>query len=110
MPTPYFKKGNQAAKGKGSPLFRGIRLLRIQLLKVLNDGDAIERIGSRLIEDAANGDKGAAKLVLSYALGKPDAFHRHIGTDGMENVNQQPTLALVAPVEWQDPPEPKGLA
>lgn len=65
-----FAPGN--AGGPGNPHFRRVASLRSAMLKSITDED-IAAIINRMIEAAKEGDLNAAKLILSYAIGRPDA-------------------------------------
>ena len=64
-----FSKGN--AGGPGNPHFRKVAGLRSAMLNAITDED-IGLIIKRMIEAAKEGDLNAAKLILSYAIGRPD--------------------------------------
>ena len=63
-----FAKGN--AGGLGNPFARRVSQLRSLIVEELADDD-LQAIVRRMVDDAKAGDKAAAKLLLSYAIGKP---------------------------------------
>jgi hypothetical protein len=64
-----FVAGNQG--GPGNPFARQTARLRKAMLAAVTDAD-IQAIVAKLIELAKGGDVAASKLVLAYAIGKPD--------------------------------------
>jgi hypothetical protein len=64
-----FAKGNSA--GRGNPFARKVAALRAAFLKDLTRDD-IKEIVATLKAQAKKGDVAAARLLLSYSLGKPD--------------------------------------
>jgi hypothetical protein len=67
-----FGKGNRG--GPGNPFARQVARLRKAALEAVSDQDVQEIIGA-LKEKAKAGDVAAAKLVLSYSVGKPAPTH-----------------------------------
>jgi len=68
-----FAKGNPG--GPGNPYARRTARLRATLLDAVGE-DGLSEIVQELVSAAKGGDVQAAKLVLSYTLGKPgDAIH-----------------------------------
>ena len=68
-----FAKGNPG--GPGNPFARRTARLRATLLDAVGE-DGLSEIIQELVSAAKGGDVQAAKLVLSYTLGKPvDAIH-----------------------------------
>src|SRR5262245_20268581 len=65
-----FSKGNKG--GPGNPFARQTARMRQVLLDCVSEDD-LHAIVTGLVEDAKNGDLGAARLVLSYVVGKPTA-------------------------------------
>ena len=63
-----FTKGNPG--GPGNPFARRVSRLRSLIVEELADGD-LQAIVRKMIADAKDGDKAAAKLLLSYGIGKP---------------------------------------
>ena len=63
-----FTKGN--SYGRGNPFARRVASLRSALYDAVTEDD-IRDIGRRLIQQSRAGDLAAAKLLLSYVLGKP---------------------------------------
>ena len=63
-----FTKGNPG--GPGSPFARRVSRLRSLIVQELTDDD-LQAIVRRLVADAREGDLSAAKLLLTYAVGKP---------------------------------------
>jgi hypothetical protein len=63
-----FAQGNLG--GPGNPYARRVAALRKVLLEVV-DADQMRRIITRLVRVAEGGNLAAAKLILSYTLGKP---------------------------------------
>jgi hypothetical protein len=63
-----FNKGNQG--GPGNPFARQVAGLRRALLQSVTEED-IQEVGRRLVALAKEGNVQAAKLVLSYTIGKP---------------------------------------
>ena len=63
-----FTKGNPG--GPGNPFARRVSRLRSRIVEELTD-DELQAIVRKMIADAKDGDKAAAKLLLSYAIGKP---------------------------------------
>jgi len=72
-PNGQFAKGNPG--GPGNPFARRTARLRATLLDAVGE-DGLSEIIQELVSAAKGGDVQAAKLVLSYTLGKPvDAIH-----------------------------------
>src|SRR5262245_11975481 len=65
-----FAKGNLG--GPGNPFARQVAALRLALLASVTEED-LEAITQELVRLAKEGNLAAAKLLLSYALGKPAA-------------------------------------
>ncbi|HZY84030.1 MAG TPA: hypothetical protein VFE78_04325 [Gemmataceae bacterium] len=65
-----FGKGN--AGGPGNPFARQVAALRRTLLASVTEED-VEAVARELVRRAKDGDLAAAKLLLSYTLGKPAA-------------------------------------
>jgi hypothetical protein len=63
-----FAKGNGG--GPGNPFGRKLARFRQLLLDAITDDD-IERVAKLLIEKSLAGDLAAVKLLLQYAIGKP---------------------------------------
>ena len=63
-----FAKGNPG--GPGNPYARRVAKLRSTMIEVVGD-KGIEQIVRTLIKAANGGDVAAAKLLLSYTLGRP---------------------------------------
>jgi hypothetical protein len=63
-----FAKGN--AGGPGNPFARRVAGLRRALLEAVTEED-MEVVARRLVAQAVEGDIAAARLLLSYTLGKP---------------------------------------
>jgi hypothetical protein len=63
-----FAKGN--AGGPGNPFARQVAALRSALLASVTDED-LEAVARELVRQARDGNVAAAKLLLSYTLGKP---------------------------------------
>jgi hypothetical protein len=78
QPTPQsgrdgkgrFARGNKG--GPGNPFNRRVAALRQLLLERVSDED-LGAIIDRLVEKAKEGDVSAARLVLSYTVGKPSS-------------------------------------
>src|SRR5271167_4274963 len=64
----HFRKGNRG--GPGNPFARQIARLRKVLLEAVSEADLVEVI-EMLKRKAKEGDVAAAKLLLSYSIGKP---------------------------------------
>ena len=64
----HFRKGNRG--GPGNPFARQIARLRKALLEAVCEADLVEVI-EMLKRKAKEGDVAAAKLLLSYSIGKP---------------------------------------
>ena len=64
----HFRKGNRG--GPGNPFARQIARLRKVLLDAVSEADLVEVI-EMLKRKAKEGDVAAAKLLLSYSIGKP---------------------------------------
>ena len=72
-PNGQFAKGNPG--GPGNPFARRTARLRATLLDAVGE-EGLSEIVQELVSAAKGGDVQAAKLVLSYTLGKPvDAIH-----------------------------------
>jgi hypothetical protein len=69
-PMGRFAPGNQG--GPGNPFARLMGMLRCALVRRIKP-EAVEAIADVLIERAKEGDIAAARLVLSYGIGKPTA-------------------------------------
>jgi len=67
-PLGRFAPGNQG--GPGNPFARLMGMLRCALVRRIKP-EAVEAIADVLIERAKAGDVPAARLVLSYGIGKP---------------------------------------
>lgn len=67
-PNGQFAKGNSG--GPGNPYARRVARLRSTLLETVGE-DGLADIVQGLVTAAKNGDVAAAKLLLSYLLGKP---------------------------------------
>ena len=67
-PNGQFAKGNSG--GPGNPYARRVARLRSTLLETVGE-DGLADIVQGLVTAAKNGDVAAAKLLLSYILGKP---------------------------------------
>ena len=63
-----FTKGNPG--GPGNPFARRVSRLRSLIVEELADDD-LQAIVSKMVADAKAGDTAAAKLLFSYAIGKP---------------------------------------
>ena len=63
-----FAKGNPG--GPGNPYARHVALLRTSLIEAVGD-DGLKEIVQGMVTAAKGGDVAAAKLLLSYLLGKP---------------------------------------
>src|ERR1700733_2808919 len=63
-----FRKGNRG--GPGNPFSRQIARLRQALLNAVSETDLLEIVDA-LKRKAKEGDVSAAKLLLSYSIGKP---------------------------------------
>jgi hypothetical protein len=64
-----FVKGNKG--GPGNPFARRTAALRQAMLDAVTEDD-LQAIVRQLIQQAREGDVAAARLVLSYSIGKPD--------------------------------------
>ena len=64
----HFRQGNRG--GPGNPFARQIARLRKTLLEAVSEADLVEVI-EMLKHKAKEGDVAAAKLLLSYSIGKP---------------------------------------
>jgi hypothetical protein len=69
-PHGRFTKGN--AGGPGNPFARRVAALRAALLAAVTEED-LEAVARELVRQAKEGDLAAARLLLSYTLGKPAA-------------------------------------
>jgi hypothetical protein len=65
-----FAEGNLG--GPGNPFARQVAALRKALLAAVSEGD-VEGVARELVRQAKGGNVAAAKLLLSYTLGKPVA-------------------------------------
>ena len=63
-----FAKGNPG--GPGNPYARHVARLRASLIEAVGD-DGLKEIVQGMVTAAKGGDVAAAKLLLSYLLGKP---------------------------------------
>src|SRR5438094_521439 len=63
-----FTRGNKG--GPGNPFNRRVAALRQLLLERVSD-DALAAVVDKLVQMAQEGDVAAARLVLSYTVGKP---------------------------------------
>ena len=63
-----FAKGNRC--GTGNPFARQVAGLRKALLNAVTEED-MQRLARKLLEQALEGNTAAAKLLLTYVLGKP---------------------------------------
>ncbi len=66
-----FAKGNRL--GQGNPLAGRAAKLRSELLRSVSEGD-VKAVVKGLLAAARGGDVPAAKLVLSYTVGQPEAM------------------------------------
>jgi len=67
-PNGQFAKGNPG--GPGNPYARHVARLRASLIEAVGD-DGLKEIVQGMVTAAKGGDVAAAKLLLSYLLGKP---------------------------------------
>ena len=67
-PNGQFAKGNPG--GPGNPYARHVARLRASLIEAVGD-DGLKDIVQGMVTAAKGGDVAAAKLLLSYLLGKP---------------------------------------
>ena len=67
-PNGQFAKGNKC--GTGNPFARHVARLRASLIEAVGD-DGLADIVQGMVTAAKGGDVAAAKLLLSYLLGKP---------------------------------------
>ncbi len=65
-----FGKGNSG--GPGNPFARQVAALRCALLSAVSEQD-LDEVARELVRQAKEGNLAAAKLLLSYTLGKPAA-------------------------------------
>lgn len=70
--TGRFTPGNKAAAGHGRPHAAKIADLRATLFETLTP-DRLKGIVIAMVRKAMEGDVQAARLVLSYGLGTPEA-------------------------------------
>jgi hypothetical protein len=89
-----FAKGN--AGGPGNPFARQVAALRRALLAAVTEED-MEVVARRLVAQAVEGDIAAARLLLSYTLGKPGAA---VDPDTLDQQEWQ--LYRQRPVNGQD--------
>jgi hypothetical protein len=89
-----FAKGN--AGGPGNPFARQVAGLRRALLAAVTEED-MEVVARRLVAQAVEGDIAAARLLLSYTLGKPGAA---VDPDTLDQQEWQ--LYRQRPVNGQD--------
>jgi len=66
--TGRFRRGNSASRG--NPLGGQVSKLRAALIEAVSEGDMRE-VAAGLIKAAKAGDVAAAKVLLTYTLGKP---------------------------------------
>jgi hypothetical protein len=64
-----FQSGNKG--GPGNPFAKRVANLRKALLESLGEED-VAKLGRKLLDQAMTGDVAAAKVLLSYLVGKPD--------------------------------------
>ncbi len=74
-PSPNGGNGRDASGrftkgGPGNPFARRVSRLRSLIVQELTDDD-LQAIVRKLVADAREGDLPAAKLLLTYAIGKP---------------------------------------
>jgi hypothetical protein len=70
-PNGRFAKGNHASHG--NPFARQVAELRRLVLKKMSP-ENLEKLIDKLYEDALQGDKAAARLLLQYSLGQPSSY------------------------------------
>jgi hypothetical protein len=75
----HFAKGNTA--GKGNPYARECAELRRIVLRKMN-AENMQKLVDKLYDDAMNGDKAAARLLMQYSLGRPAPY---VDPDTMDN-------------------------
>src|SRR5947199_9441082 len=63
-----FRKGNKG--GPGNPFNRQVARMRQVLLESVSEDD-LRAIVAEVVDQAKDGDLGAAKLVLAYVVGRP---------------------------------------
>src|SRR5437763_15173752 len=80
-PNGQFAKGNPG--GPGNPFARQVAQLRKVIINRLTEEDLLA-ITEALLAKAKQGSVGAAKLLLSYALGKPAPAPDPDRLDGQE--------------------------
>src|SRR4051812_40424171 len=87
-----FKVGNPG--GPGNPFGRRVAVLRRALLEALSEAD-LAAIVQALVVRAKAGDVQAAKLVLAYAVGKPETGMDPDRVDAQEWAMQRETAAMM---------------
>lgn len=99
-----FKAG--CRPGPGNPFAARIASLRKALIESVGEED-VARLGKKLLDQALAGDVAAAKVLLSYLVGKPaDAVDPdRISLEAWRIVLAWPTLAEVLATNGAVPPE-----
>src|SRR5262245_50476209 len=88
-----FAAGNQG--GPGNPYARQTAQLRVAVLETMNETE-VRLITQRLLTLALQGDLQAIKLVLAYAIGKPEPV---INPDEIDRLEWELRKRLSVPVE-----------
>ena len=106
MPGGRFTKGNPG--DPGNPYARRVSRLRSLIVEELTDGD-LQAIVRKMIATAKAGDKVAAKLLLSYAAGKPtdpvcqpDHVEAHELNTTAETLNAKRRRMMAGPCELDE--------
>jgi hypothetical protein len=92
--------------GPGNPFAKRVASLRKALLESVGEVD-VARLGKKLLDQALAGDVAAAKVLLSYLVGKPaDAVDPdRVALEAWRIVLAWPTLAEVLATTGAVPPE-----
>jgi hypothetical protein len=105
-PNDRFAKANPGAPG--NPFARRVAALRQAAVAAITP-DAVQAILAKMTELALGGDVQAAKLVLSYAIGKPGAAADPDRLDVQEWNHFKETAPMMSEAEGLLAPEPRVL-
>jgi hypothetical protein len=89
-----FTRGNKG--GPGNPFGRKVAALRTALLSAVSEDDML-RLGEKLLRQALAGDTAAAKLLLTYTLGKPGkgADPDRVDVDELQLIEEYPDAGAI---------------
>jgi hypothetical protein len=91
-----FVVGNTAARGRGNQFYRRSCELRRLVVETIGD-DGLKQLVQALLKQALAGDVAAARTLLAYAVGRPQAVANpdRADLDEFDIIRQQPSRAEV---------------